>query len=50
MTQTAGQQFRSLTLDANDNMYVGGGNVDNSTTIGSYTSINDAMWVMKNET
>jgi ELWxxDGT repeat protein len=41
-------QFKSLTLDANDNMYVSGGTVfTGNTTIGSFTSINDVMWVMK---
>ena len=44
-----GQQFKSLTLDMNDNMYVCGTHVDvyGSSTIGSFTEINDAMWVMK---
>jgi ELWxxDGT repeat protein len=41
-------QFKSLTVDANDNMYVSGGTVFTSnTTIGSFTSYNDTFWIMK---
>ncbi|WP_428656717.1 LamG-like jellyroll fold domain-containing protein [Runella sp.] len=40
-------QFRSLTLDANDNMYVANGSYPTMQTIGSFTSINDPWWVMK---
>ncbi|AXE18314.1 hypothetical protein DR864_11430 [Runella rosea] len=39
--------FRSLTLDANNNMYVSGGSIPSFPTIGSFTSINDPWWVMK---
>ncbi len=40
-------QFRSLTLDASDNIYVAGGPYPARPTIGSFTSINDGMWIMK---
>ncbi len=40
-------QFKSLTLDANDNIYVAGGPYPARPTIGSFTSINDGMWIMK---
>lgn len=40
-------QFRSLTLDANDNMYVTNGSYPSGSTVGSFTSINDPWWVMK---
>lgn len=40
-------QFRSLTLDINDNLYVSGGSIPSFPTIGSFTSINDPWWVMK---
>lgn len=41
-------QFNSLTIDANDNIYVSGGTVFTSnSTIGSFTSYNDTFWVMK---
>jgi ELWxxDGT repeat protein len=40
--------FRSLTLDADNNIYVGGDSFwNNYVTIGTYTSINDQFWVMK---
>lgn len=39
-------QFRSLTLDNSDNMYVCQSGTG-MTTIGSFTSINDPFWVMK---
>lgn len=45
--QQPGYLFRSLTLDANDNMYVAGGAYPARPTIGSFTSINDGVWIMK---
>lgn len=40
-------QFRSLTLDASDNMYVSVSSIPSYNTIGSVTSIIDALIVMK---
>jgi ELWxxDGT repeat protein len=40
-------QFRSLTTDISNNIYVAGGSIPSFPTIASFTSVNDPWWVMK---